>query len=66
MKCDGLWKGDDGATCESKITLTCNCRRCFREDEKEKFHSCEDPLHRRKAEERHERMRDRDVLWWSV
>jgi len=19
MKCDGLWKGDDGTTCESKI-----------------------------------------------
>jgi hypothetical protein len=66
MKCDGLWKGDDGTTCESKIALTCDCRRCSREDEDEKFHACADTAHQRKASARHERVRDRMAFWRSV
>ena len=64
MKCDGLWESEDGTTCENKIAMTCDCRRCLREDEDEKFHTCRDAEHQRKATKKHGRVRVCPADWW--
>lgn len=65
-KCDGLWQGDDGASCEAPVVQTCICARCERETEDERFHACADPAHKVKATQRHLHVRGRLACWALV
>jgi hypothetical protein len=63
--CDGgLLIGQPCTDCAEPVTMVCACRRCAREPEDEKFHSCD--AHQMEAEERHWQIRGRPADWRGI